>query len=135
MKRILTLMLGIVFSVTLALAKDIKTFVVTTNPQMHCENCEKKIKNGLRFIKGVKEITTNVKTQTVAVKYDADKTSEQALIDAFQKIGYTVTPKKCSKAEAASCKQPCGKKCSKDKKCCKNKKGGCKDKKDSCKKN
>ena len=26
-------------------AKDIKTVVLTTNPQMHCENCEKKIKD------------------------------------------------------------------------------------------
>ena len=30
-------------------AKDIKTVVLTTNPQMHCENCEKKIKDNIRF--------------------------------------------------------------------------------------
>ena len=31
------------------LAKDIKTVVFTTNPEMHCESCEKKIKGNLRF--------------------------------------------------------------------------------------
>ena len=30
------------------------TLVVTTTPQMHCANCENKIKDGLRFEKGVK---------------------------------------------------------------------------------
>ena len=34
-------------------AKDIKTLVVTTNPQMHCENCENKIKDNIRFEKGI----------------------------------------------------------------------------------
>ena len=28
------------------------TLVVTTQPQMHCENCEKKIKSNIRFVKG-----------------------------------------------------------------------------------
>ena len=32
-------------------AKDIKTVVLTTNPQMHCNNCEKKIKENIRFEK------------------------------------------------------------------------------------
>ena len=27
-------------------AKDIKTLVVTTNPQMHCENCETPLREG-----------------------------------------------------------------------------------------
>lgn len=30
------------------------TLVVTTQPQMHCENCEKKIKSNIRFVKGTK---------------------------------------------------------------------------------
>ena len=32
------------------------TLVVTTQPQMHCENCEKKIKSNIRFVKGTKKI-------------------------------------------------------------------------------
>ena len=44
------------------MAKDIKTVVVTTTPQMHCNNCELKIKNNLRFEKGVKKIETDIDT-------------------------------------------------------------------------
>ena len=71
------------------MAKDIKTVVVTTTPQMHCNNCELKIKNNLRFEKGVKKIETDIDTQTVTITYDADKTTVSKLIDGFGKFGYT----------------------------------------------
>ena len=69
-------------------AKDIKTIVVTTNPEMHCESCEKKIKGNIRFEKGVKNIITDLKTKTVTIEYDADKTNVQNLINGFKKIKY-----------------------------------------------
>lgn len=49
--------------------------VFTTTPQMHCAVCENKIKNNLRFEKGIKNIETSVPNQTVTVKYNADKTT------------------------------------------------------------
>ena len=55
--------------------RDIKTVVFTTTPQMHCAACENKIKNNLRFEKGIKSIETSVPNQTVTVKYNADKTT------------------------------------------------------------
>lgn len=54
---------------------DFKTVVFTTTPQMHCAACENKIKNNLRFEKGIKSIETSVPNQTVTVKYNADKTT------------------------------------------------------------
>ena len=69
-------------------AKDIKTVVVTTTPIMYCENCENRVKNGMRFVKGVKKIETSVPDQTVTITYDADKNSEEAIIKSFDKIGY-----------------------------------------------
>ncbi len=72
-------------------AKDIRTVTVTTEPQMHCANCEKKIKGFFRFEKGIKKIDTNIPEQRVTLTYDADKTTEQALLDAFSKIDYEVT--------------------------------------------
>ena len=51
----------------IATAKDIKTVVFTTTPQMHCANCEAKIKGNLRFEKGVKAIKTDVEAQKVFV--------------------------------------------------------------------
>lgn len=69
-------------------AKDIKTVIFTTQPQMHCASCEKKIKGNLRYEKGVKRIDTSVEQQKVTVKYDADKTSAEKLQKAFKKFGY-----------------------------------------------
>ncbi len=77
-----------------AQAKDIKTLVVTTVPQMHCNSCETKIKGNLRFEKGVKTIETNIDEQRVTISYDADKTTPATLINAFEKFGYKATPLK-----------------------------------------
>ena len=70
------------------MAKDIKTAVFTTSPEMHCENCEKRIKGNLRFEKGIKSIVTNLKTKTVTIQYDAEKTNVQNIVKGFKKIKY-----------------------------------------------
>lgn len=69
-------------------AKDIKTVVLTTNPEMHCMGCEKKIKDNIRFEKGVKSIKTNLDDKTVTIEYDADKTTVEDIIKGFKKIKY-----------------------------------------------
>ena len=79
---------AMMLTATAALAKDIKTVVLTTNPEMHCNNCEKKIKSNLRFEKGVKVIETDLRTKTVTIKYDADKTTVDNIIKGFKKIKY-----------------------------------------------
>ena len=73
---------------SVCMAKDIKTVVLTTNPEMHCNNCEKKIKENIRFEKGVKSIKTNLKDKTVTIEYDADKTTVDNIIKGFKKIKY-----------------------------------------------
>lgn len=88
MRKSLFAMLVMLMVSAVTFAKDIKTVVFTTTPQMHCENCENKIKNNLRFEKGVKEITTSVDNQTVTVKYDADKTTPDKIQQGFKKFGY-----------------------------------------------
>ena len=82
--------------VALALAavcfgKDIKTVVLKTKPEMHCANCEKKIKDNLRFEKGVKSIKTDLDSKTVTIEYDADKTTVEKIIEGFKKIKYEAT--------------------------------------------
>ncbi|MBQ4392625.1 MAG: cation transporter [Prevotella sp.] len=72
-------------------AKDIKTVVLKTQPEMHCANCEKKIKENIRFEKGVKAIKTDLKTKTVTIEYDADKTTVGNIINGFKKIKYDAT--------------------------------------------
>ena len=97
MKKLLTLLM---LTATLSLsAKDLKTLVVTTLPQMHCDNCEKKIKGNLRFEKGIKSIETDVNGQRVTITYDADKTTPENIIQSFQKFGYTATELKTEQNE------------------------------------
>lgn len=83
-------MATIAFAFT-AYAKDIQELVVTTNPPMSCQNCENKIKNNLRFEKGIKKIQTNIPEQRVTIEFDADKTDATKIENAFSKIGYQVT--------------------------------------------
>lgn len=100
MKKLLTLLM---LTATLSLsAKDLKTLVVTTLPQMHCDNCEKKIKGNLRFEKGIKSIETDVDRQRVTITYDADKTTPENIIQSFQKFGYTATEIKAEEKESAT---------------------------------
>ena len=69
------------------------TLVVTTQPQMHCENCEKKIKSHIRVVKGTKKIATSVKDQKVTIVYDARKAKYADFVEAFKKIGYEIKKK------------------------------------------
>ncbi|MBD8937518.1 MAG: copper chaperone [Prevotella stercorea] len=69
------------------------TLVVTTQPQMHCQNCEKKIKSNIRFVKGTKRIDTSVDDQKVTIVYDGRKAKYDDYVEAFKKIGYEIKKK------------------------------------------
>ena len=96
MKRLSFIIFALSFSVVL-FAKDIKTVVLKTQPEMHCANCEKKIKENIRFEKGVKSIKTDLETKTVIIEYDADKTNVQDIIKGFKKIKYEASEVKKDK--------------------------------------
>lgn len=74
-------------SVAAVLAKDIRVVVFNVS-QMHCEKCEKKVKDNMRFEKGLKDISTEVKTKTVTITYDAEKTDVKTLQAGFKKFKY-----------------------------------------------
>ena len=57
---------------------------------LHCENCVKKVQENIAFEKGVKDLKVSLEDQTVALKYDAAKTSEATLKAAIEKLGYPV---------------------------------------------
>lgn len=69
------------------------TLVVSTTPQMHCANCEKKIKSNIRFVKGVKNIITSVPNQTVTIIYDGKKAKYEDFVAEFKKIGFEIKGK------------------------------------------
>lgn len=77
MKKILVMFIMMMVAMV-TFAKDIKTVVFTTTPQMHCAACENKIKS----------IETSVPDQTVTVQYNADKTTPEKLQKGFEKFGY-----------------------------------------------
>lgn len=128
----------------MANAKDIKTVVLTTNPTMSCEKCANKIKENLKYCKGIQAIEINVEHQAIAIKYDADKTTPDAFIQSLKKIDYVATEKKPCASEHKSCsgkcegeKKSCSGKCEGEKKSCggdckKSEGGDCKKPKGGC---
>ena len=64
-------------SVTVVLAKDIRVVVFKVS-QMHCEKCEKKVKDNMRFEKGLKDISTEVKTNVKKLQAGFNKFSYEA---------------------------------------------------------
>ena len=92
MKKIILMMALAIASVSASAqrTKSTDTLQVTTTPQMHCANCEKKIKSNIRFVKGVKKIETSVSGQTVTIVYEPSKSGYEDFVKAFQKIGYKI---------------------------------------------
>ena len=96
MKKLILLTIAVFFAVVLQ-AQTIKEVVFTTEPEIECQNCVKKIKENLRFEKGVKAINPDLDTKLVTIQYDSEKTNPDNLIKAFAKIKYKATvvePKK-----------------------------------------
>ena len=87
MKKLILLTVAL-FLAVLTQAQSIKEVVFTTEPDIHCESCVNKIKNNLRFEKGVKAINPDLQTKLVTIQYDSEKTNPENLIKAFAKIKY-----------------------------------------------
>ena len=54
-------------------SRQVDTLLVTTIPEMHCSGCEERIKENIRFVKGVKSIQTSVPEQKVTIIYQKNK--------------------------------------------------------------
>ena len=63
---------------------------VVFSVHLHCNNCVKKVQENIAFEKGVKDLKVSLEEQTVAIKYDPAKTSEQVLKAAIESLGYPV---------------------------------------------
>ena len=90
MKKLILLTFTL-FLAVMTHAQTIKEVVFTTEPEIECQNCVKRIKDNLRFEKGVKAINPDLNTKLVAIQYDSDKTNPENLIKAFAKIKYKAT--------------------------------------------
>ena len=88
----------VLLSVASVMAKDFRTVVFKVE-QLHCENCEKKVKDNIKFEKGVKSFSTQLTERTVTVTYDAEKTNVEKLKAGFKKFKYEAVVLKDMKAE------------------------------------
>ena len=66
---------------------------VTFKAHLHCASCVKKVQENIAYEKGVKDLKVSLADQTIAIRYDASKTSEQVLKAAIQKLGVPVSEK------------------------------------------
>jgi len=86
MKKLLSISLLALLTLS-AWAENLQTVVFSPTPKMTCEKCEKKIKTGLRFVKGTKRIETSLQEQTITITYDADKAKPADYVAELAKIG------------------------------------------------
>ena len=86
-KKVLAMLVVALLSTVAVMAKDFRTVVFKVE-QMECGNCERKVKNNIKFEKGVKDFSTDLKTQTVTITYDAEKTDVEKLKNGFRKFKY-----------------------------------------------
>ena len=63
---------------------------VVFHAHLHCNSCVKKVQENIAFEKGVNGLEVSLEKQTVAVKYDAAKTSVETLKAAIQKLNVPV---------------------------------------------
>lgn len=60
---------------------------------MDCHNCVKKIEANIPYEKGVKDLKVSLDEKECTVTFRTDKTSKEALIKAFEKLGYKAEEK------------------------------------------
>lgn len=85
-KQIILLLLACMPFIGLMAAKADKQTVVLSC-DLHCQGCCDKVMKNIAFEKGVKDIVCDLKAKTVTLTYDANKTSLDNLLPAFERIG------------------------------------------------
>ena len=71
-------------------SRQVDTLLVTTIPEMHCSGCEERIKENIRFVKGVKSIQTSVPEQKVTIIYQKNKAKYEDFVKGFGRRGYEI---------------------------------------------
>lgn len=61
---------------------------VKIQTDLHCESCKKKIVDYMTFEKGVTAIAADVDSKVVTIEYRTNRTNEEKLVKALEKLGY-----------------------------------------------
>lgn len=56
---------------------------------MHCGGCVKRVTLALQKVEGVESGTVQVEVGSASVDYDAEKATQQEIVDAVNRIGFT----------------------------------------------
>ena len=72
---------------------------VIFHAHLHCNNCVKKVQENISFEKGVKGLEVSLEKQTIAIRYDAAKTSVETLKAAIEKLNVPVKSVEYPKGE------------------------------------
>lgn len=72
---------------------------VVFDVSMTCNSCKKRIEKNIPFEKGVKDLQVNLDEKTVMIVYQNNKTNEDKLREAIEKMGYTVSIHQDNKEE------------------------------------
>ena len=91
MKYIYLFLLALIPLVAVNAKANKQTVVLSCN--LHCQGCCDKVMNNIAWEKGVKDLQCDLKTKTVTVTFDANKTDVPTLLQAFDKIGKPATVK------------------------------------------
>ncbi len=59
-------------------------------PDVSCEHCVKTINGALGVVSGVEQVSTDIPTKTVHLKYDAGQVSMEKIEEILDDAGYTV---------------------------------------------
>ncbi len=98
--QVLSIVVLLIFCTqNLAAQQDTKVKKGKTTTTMYveglsCKNCQAKIEKNIAFEKGVTDLKCDLKTKTVEVTYKTDKTDDEKLVKAFDKIGFPAKVKK-----------------------------------------
>ncbi len=72
---------------------------VTFEVSMTCENCVRTIEKNIAYEKGMKDMKIDLTKKLVTLRFDTSKTSEEKIIEAFDKLGYVAVVKKGNQTE------------------------------------
>ena len=105
------LAIALIFCSLMAFAKSEKTVEVFTLDHQMSTMCEKKIKENLRFEKGISKIEVSLKENTITITYDPQKTDTAKIIEGFKKIGFTAFPVENGESDECTGTQTCAHGC------------------------
>jgi copper chaperone CopZ len=75
-------------------SKQKKSEETTFLVNMHCQNCQTRIEKNIAWEKGVKNLKVNLEDKTVTIIYNPQKTTEEKLQKAIEKLDFTCEKKK-----------------------------------------